>query len=330
MENKIDFMKVLGLIGVGLIINELFKSEKSVSKTSIKKISDCTPELLRFNNKLTPSLERIENLKRAHLTIRKKVREYFTRHTNISKPEFFIQGSYKMKTLIEPPNLECDVDLGVYFGEKPPVTYNTIQKYIKEALDTHTSRGVELKQKCVRLHYAFDFHIDLPIYYMGQNRKTIYFGSRSEEWIPSDPRKFISWFNLKTKGKPQLVRIIRYFKAWSANIQHRSARKMPSGLALSLLAINFYRKSSRDDVAFCLTALSIYKHLNDYYVSDWSVKMPVAPYDNVIDRFSNTQRNAFLDELKEMSTLVSQAVTSNNRRAALMKWRKIFGQQFEM
>jgi hypothetical protein len=330
MNKKNDLLALITLVGLGWVIYKLIDSNSVKSKPLIAKASDCTPEFVTFCKRISISTNRVENLKKAHTAIRKKVRDYFDNYTDIEKPEFFIQGSYKMKTLIEPPNLKCDVDLGVYFYDRPSVSYSTIQKYLKEALDKHTTQGVELKQKCVRLHYVFDFHIDLPIYYMGKNGKTIYFGSRSEEWIPSDPRKFILWFKLKTNGKPQLVRIIRYFKSWAANIQHRSARKMPSGLALTLLTINFYRKSSRDDVAFCLTALSIYKHLNDYYVSDWSIKMPVAPYDNVIERFSNTQRNAFLNELKEMSTLVSQAVTSNNRRAALMKWRKIFGQQFEI
>ncbi len=330
MKGRDELYKLLTIVGIGLIGYKLIGTKDDDKRTIVSKKSDCSIYFLKFNQRISINSQRVENLKSAHKAIRRKVRDYFERYTDVPKPEFFIQGSYKMKTLIEPPDLKCDVDLGVYFKEKPKVSFVTLQRYLKEALDNHTSLGIELKQNCVRLNYVFDFHIDLPIYYLGRNVETIYFGSRNADWVHSDPRKFIEWFKAKTIGKSRLVRIIRYFKAWSSYIKYKKAKKMLSGLALTLLVIRFYKDTSRDDVAFCKTALSIYKYLKETPVDNWLIKMPVSPYDNVIDRLTYSQRNSFLDEFKEMTIIASEAITSTNSRTAQMKWRKIFGQQFEL
>jgi hypothetical protein len=233
-----------------------------------------------------------------------------------------------MKTLIEPMDLQCDVDLGVYFPEKPQVEFRTLQKHLKEALDSHTSMGVVVKQNCVRLNYVNDFHIDLPIYHVAKNGKTIFYGSQGKNWIPSDPKKFILWFKIKTNGKPRLVRTIRYLKAWANNVKVKTGKKMPSGLVLTLWAIKYYKDSPRDDLAFTYTSLNIYKNLKGTSVSKWEAKMPIAPFDNTLERFTSSQRNAFLDELKEMAVNAAECICAKNSIASLIKWRKIFGVRF--
>jgi hypothetical protein len=72
MESKNNFLKLLGLIGAGVLINELLFSTKASPKLNVSRNSNCTKEFLTFNNKITLSAERVENLKRAHTTIRKK------------------------------------------------------------------------------------------------------------------------------------------------------------------------------------------------------------------------------------------------------------------
>ncbi|MEO9484058.1 MAG: nucleotidyltransferase [Ekhidna sp.] len=169
IENLIA-LGVLTLLG-GLVYTATRK------KFVITHESNCDELLKRFNKLVDIHPEKVANLRRAHETIRNKIESYFYHKTNLPIPEFYIQGSYKMKTVVENRNIKCDVDLAVIFPEYPGVKLETLQNHIKSALRNHTSRGVVNKTPCVRLTYVRDFHIDLPIYFKDRYGK-MYFGSR--------------------------------------------------------------------------------------------------------------------------------------------------------
>ena len=320
---------LLRLLAIGLITwigSEIFQSDDE--ELEISDASDCDKIFKRFNRRIEISPEKVEKLKRAHYTIRDKVVKYIQYNTNLPIPQFFIQGSYKTKTLIENTNLKSDVDLGVFFPYKPRISIEAIQSHIKRALQGHTRYGVTVKISCVRLNYVSDFHIDLPIYFIDQSTGRAYYGAQGYEWEESDPKGFISWFNNQTKKKPQLHRIIRYLKAWLENVKQKSGRKLPSGLAMTLWAIEFYQKDTRDDVAFIQTSLSILEYLNNNYKKSWNSFMPVAPYDDVLDRLNSSQKDFFYDELRSMSEIGMEALTAKNKTQAVKKWRKVFGSKF--
>jgi len=296
-------------------------------KFEITEESNCDDLLKRFNKVIDIHPEKVANLKRAHETIRNKIQSYFYKNTNLPMPEFYIQGSYKMKTVVENRNIKCDVDLAVIFPEYPGVKLETLQGYIRNALWNHTTRGVITKTPCVRLTYVKDFHIDLPIYYKDLNGK-LYFGSRGNDWKLSDPKAFVEWFKRRTANKPQLIRVIRYLKAWADHTKTKEGITFPSGLTLSLWAIKHYQSSTRDDIALFYTCSGILKYLDDNFKYQWEAKMPVAPFDNVLSRLSSSQKSAFYDKLKEMVSLVTEAVSANSQSKAIPKWSRIFGNRF--
>jgi len=323
MKKGTENLIALGIIGfVGGLI---FGTKKKFEITSK---SNCDNFFKRFNDIITIHPDKVANLSKAHGTIKNKVRNYFRTQTNLPIPDFYIQGSYKMKTIVENQDLKCDVDLAVIFPRNPGVTIETLQNHIKKALNNHTSRGIMIKINCVRLNYVRDFHIDLPIYYSDTNTGNMYFGSRGFYWEKSNPKAFIEWFKSKTVKKPQLIRIIRYLKAWSEYNKHKMGKKFPSGLALTLWAIEHYQYSSRDDIALFNTCSNILKYLNDNFKFQWSAKMPVEPYDNVLNRLSSSQQSGFYDELKHMVSLMAEALSSDNQNAAKRCWMKVFGSRF--
>ncbi len=320
---------LLRLIGLGILVlagNELFKSNKKFKITSK---SNCDESFRRFNQSITIHSDKVAKLRRAHNTIRKRISEYFYNYTNYPIPDFYIQGSYKTKTIIENTDSLCDVDLGVFFPCNPGVHVETLQKHIKKALDGHTSKGVEIITNCVRLNYVKDFHVDLPIYYTDSFWGKTYFGRRGHRWERSEPKEFVNWFKEVTYRKPQLVRIIRYLKAWANNTKIKTGKKLPSGLALTIWAIKFYEGSKRDDVAFFKTCTGILKYLDDYYKSSWSAEMPVEPYDNILDRLNNFQKSLFYDEFKIMVSISADAVSSLKKYDAIRFWKQVFGYRFK-
>lgn len=319
-------IRLLALGIIGYFGSAFFKSDKKFQITSK---SNCDDAFKQFNLLITICPEKVVKLRRAHNTIRKKITDYFNKTAKIPVPSFFIQGSYKTKTIIENSNTLCDIDLGVFFSEDPGVYPDTLQNHIKKALNGHTSRGVEIKTNCVRLNYVSDFHIDLPIYYQDKYSNKIYFGRRGHHWEQSDPKEFVNWFRTATYGKPQLVRIIRYLKAWADKAKTNSGRKLPSGLALTLWAIEFYESSKRDDIAFFKTSIGILNYLSDNFKGSWTAEMPVEPYDNVLDRLNSTQKSFFYNEFKEMISISADAVSASSKSEALKNWKQIFGYRFK-
>jgi len=312
------------VLGIAYAVGkEVFKSDE---KFEITDDSNCDDLFKKFNQTITIHPDKVANLRRAHNTIRSKVSAYFEKYTNLPIPNFYIQGSYKMGTVVEYRSTICDVDLGVFFPQHPNMNVETIQNHIKKALIGHTSKGVTIKANCVRLNYVQDFHIDLPIYYIDSYSNKIYFGSRGYEWEHSEPKAFIAWFQKKTRNKPQLIRIIRYLKAWSDHTKAKTRRKFPSGLALTLWAIKFYEKSNRDDLAFFIISSKIMEYLDNEH--NWNAIMPVAPFDDVMDRLTMSQKDAFYQEIGKMVSLAADAVSAPNKLNAGAKWRKIFGNRF--
>ncbi|MCB0497229.1 MAG: hypothetical protein KDC79_13905 [Cyclobacteriaceae bacterium] len=316
------------LIALGLLAlfgGLLYTSNRK--KFEITKESNSDELLKRFNKLIDIHPDKIASLKKAHETIRSKLKNYFYQNTTLPIPDFYIQGSYKMKTVVENRNIKSDVDLAVIFSEYPGVKLETLQNHIKSALWNHTTQGVIIKNPCVRLTYVRDFHIDLPIYFKGKNGK-LYFGSRGNDWQPSDPKAFVEWFQKNTAGKPQIVRIIRYLKAWADHTKTKRGIKFPSGLALSLWAIKYYQSSTRDDVALFNTCSGILYYLDKNFKYQWQAKMPVAPLDNVLSKLSDSQKSAFYEELKEMVSLMTEAVSAKSLSKARPKWNRIFGDRF--
>ena len=310
--------------GVGYVIYKGFFASDEIKVTDA---SDNHYNFLRFNDTISISSEKVSNLRSAHNSIRNKLTDYFSNYSHIPPIQFFIQGSYKMGTMVENMNQFSDVDLGIYFQEKTDIEISTLQGHIKQALTGHTSRGLEVKKMCVRLNYVRDFHIDLPIYYKNYYG-TIYFGSKAYGWQKSDPKNFIEWFKEKTQNKPQLIRIIRYLKAWSDYRKHKTNKNYPSGLVLTLWAIEYYIEDNRDDVAFTYTCDRILEYLDANCQFDWKAEIPVAPYDNTLNKITENQKEYFYHDFNDMVREAIEAISSSAAISAKRKWKNIFGYRF--
>lgn len=80
-----------------------------------------------------------------------------------------------MKTAIMPlDGDEFDLDNGVYLrgystDQDDWPAAQTVHTWVKEAVEKHTSNSPIDKNTCIRVVYEDKYHIDLPIYIMGEN-----------------------------------------------------------------------------------------------------------------------------------------------------------------
>jgi hypothetical protein len=318
-------VNILMAIGGFKLLHSLLKGKKEL----VNDKSNCNLEFLDFNINLNITKTKKRKLQKARKSIQDKIRAYFNDQPKFTLPKFSTQGSSKIGTMIRTTSDQCDYDVGIYFFSKPTKTFKTIQNHVKKALTGHTKSKISLLNKCVRANYSGDFHIDMPIYYT-LDQKTFYLGSKSEDWVICDSKLFKDWVEAETKNKPQVIRIIRYLKAWSNYYSYRYGRKTPSGLAFTIWTIKYYEGHERDDVAFINSTTRILEYLNNNWKSDWQCKMPVAPEDNVLEKFNKSQRENLLKAFKELVEQGILALFSNNKSDAIVIWKKQFGKRFNI
>lgn len=118
----------------------------------------------QFNDELS-----VRDLKKSMMInsrehLREKIRKSFEQNHKGYSPKFYIQGSYKLKTLIRTKDDTCDMDDGVYFSSNPDnVTGTTLQRWVKNAVEGTTDATPTHKKKCIRVDYKAGYNIDLPV-----------------------------------------------------------------------------------------------------------------------------------------------------------------------
>lgn len=309
----------MGLAAGGLIITKLITNEDE----NYNDMANTHNQFLKFeqNISLTPSKK--AKLIASRTALQDRILRYFRIYTDLPTPKFYIQGSYKMKTMVLDKEGTYDVDLGVYFLNNFPLNYvaYTVQNHIANAVRMHTTEGVEHRDKCIRVIYRGDFDIDLPVYYkMPYDNPHL---ATKTSWQKSDPKELCDWFEKQRKLKDvngQMLRLIKYFKVWANN----RTRKMPSGIAFTVWVAENFKTNSRDDIAFYETARAIKSSLS------WGVscRNPATPFDDLTSKLDSIQKRNFIDSLDNLITEAEIALKQESQEKALSIWNKHLGNKF--
>jgi hypothetical protein len=212
----------------------------------------------KFNTEIQITDSKKDRMIISRENLRKKIKDYFKNNHDEYTPSFYIQGSYKIGTLIRTKDDTCDIDDGVWFDSNPnDVTCTTLQTWVKNAVEG-TTDDIQHRKKCITVNYKADYNIDLPIYvYDEENDENPSLAIKNGDWREDDPKEMIDAFNTAKDSKGQLLKIVRYLKAWC----DYKREKMPSGLAMTILAMNNFQTNNRDDIALKFTLIEIEKAL---------------------------------------------------------------------
>lgn len=291
-------------------------------------MANCNKHFLSYNTKISLPDSKAQNIITKHNTLRGIIENYFKAKDGYKIPEFYIQGSYKMKTMVLKKDNTYDVDLGVYFREKPLHTCTTVQGHVLSSVSTHTTGGAKHLQKCIRVIYAGDFNIDLPVYYQTPSDKIAWIAVKNGNWRQDDPEELVKWFDLQrkkeVKNDGQLIRIVKYLKRWA----NEKNFKTPSGAALTVWAGKYFEpKADRDDISLSQTINAIKRSLF------WSVscECPVEPKDDLLSNLDIDQKVKFKDALTTLCTDAEAAISTYTSEADAIKlWKKHLGDKFTL
>ena len=295
-------------------------------------MANCHPLFLEFTVNISLLKSKKDRMISSRETVRNLIRNHFILHHPEYEPMFFIQGSNKMGLPIRNGDDTCDLDDGVYFLRKPDISPTTLQKWVLEAVQGHTSGGQQHRKKCIRVIYVQDYHIDLPVYYKSETDKHPFLAVKDTGWESSDPREFVKWFVGQKDKKGQLVRIIKALKAWCDKRERSSQYKMPSGLCMTLLACNHIAYNDRDDLALRDTLKNIQRAIDDtrFKTAKWTCKMPTTPFDDLFEKYDVVLKRNFLAALDNFYQDAQLSIQERNERKASLLWRKHLGERFPL
>jgi|CXWL01.1.fsa_nt_gi hypothetical protein len=292
-------------------------------------MADCHDLFQSFFDKIRLSKTKKEYLEAAKEAIRERIIKYFKNEMKIGPPKFHVQGSFSMGTIINPLDGGYDIDDGIYLQnlnadknkwESP----ETVHRWICEAVKGHTKEEPVDKNTCVRVIYAGEYHVDLPIYVVWGN--VAYIAEKGTAgWHKSDPKAFTDWFkNQMSSRGDQLLRVVCYLKAWADN-QPKSP-KMPSGLLLTILAANQFVSAQRDDDALSKTVNA----MAAYMMASNVVLNPVDSSEDIARKVSQIEMNNFKLNLKILKEQCSEAINKQEELEASKIWERVFGDRFEV
>jgi len=287
----------------------------------------CNNLFLKFLSEITIKTECSKNLKRGREAIKREIENYFANELKVGMPDFRLQGSYSLKTMIEPlnPKDEYDLDDGIYLKHtdddisKP--TAQTVSSWIINAVKAHTKKKPKNKKNCVRVIYADGYHIDLAIYRKIDGK---YHLARlgEDQWVPSDARAFNNWFYERLERNEQMRSCIKYLKAWkdfnSGDLK---------GIHLTVLVgLNYVSVTDRDDKSLVETVGKIINYLEQ----EEAIWNPVDQNENMIADWSGEKIENVITAFKELSDEASGALNEQDKNKASKKWWTLFGDRFPL
>lgn len=285
-------------------------------------MANCHNLFGEFNTEISLASNKKSKMTTSKDGIRERIRKYFKEHHSEYIPKFYIQGSYKMKTGIRTKDDICDLDDGVYFFRTPDVTATTLQNWIWDSVNGYTTTSPEHRKKCIRNIFSGDYEIDIPVYYKvsGQEYKI---AVKNNGWEDSDPKALIDWFNSNKDANGKIVKVIKELKAWC----DYKRNKMPSGLAMTILAMNAKNNivlNDRDDILLTDILREIKKNL----AQKFECIVPATPKDNLFADYDENRKTNFLNNLDSFLSDAEAALKEQNHLKASKLWQKHLGNRF--
>ena len=285
-------------------------------------MANCTKLFGEFNKEITPSVEQMQKMKTSREALESKISDVIQEKYGMTA-SYYTQGSgaQQMKIIIIKANGTYDADRGIYLPEQPEVSAKTVQEDVLDAVKDHTDGGAEHRRKCIRVLYKCAYNIDFPVYYEAAGESFAYLATKDNGWIKDDPSMMIEWFGEYKDDDGQLLRIVKYLKAWASE----RSFKMPSGIALTVWAARYFISvANRDDMCLVqvLTAIQRAILLSVKCIS------PVEPFDDLTSKLTDDQKKKFKNALADFCVDAQKAIDSENQLEASRIWRKYLGGRF--
>lgn len=291
-----------------------------------------------LNKRVRPSDEQFEFLRENKDLLKAHLEQDLRRRCGYPV-SIWLQGSYKLHTLIRPIHKgEYDVDVGVYVewgDDDDAISPIDLRDYIQDSLTAFakTNGAVRYvadppKQRCSRIHFEKQFHIDTPVYHHNTDSSVARLATMDNAWEFSDPEEMVAWFQERLDGaeRAQARRLTRYMKAWAALKFDNDTESKPSSLMLTVLCVDAYLDAvdytaTDDDDALLAVVDSIHTRLSN----NSFVENPISSdQDDNLNRLSDDGNERFLVALGQLSEICQRATAEEEEADSVAAWTDAF------
>jgi hypothetical protein len=308
---------------------------------------DCSSEMSKFHsNEVTlPKAEQVEMRDRRDAG-RKRLQKGLERDGVALPSEQASQGSYAMRTMVQDPQYDYDIDDGAYFEKAgltdasgTELTPLASRQMVCRALrqDERLKHDAIIKPNCVRQPYPQGYHIDIPVYRilrgtdLNGGDTVSYELASGDSWVGSDARAVTGWFNgyvtELNEGEAdgsQLRRIVRLTKKF-ARSRLPWKERTTSGICVTKLVVDsFVARVDRDDLSLRDTWNAVHRILS----GTLRIQHPVSGTSDLApegDPEVGFLRQCVRDALRDLQGLDSSDCT---RAKAREIWDKVFNTSF--
>lgn len=298
-------------------------------------------EFNEFWDKIKLSDSKEDNLREKRRKIKDSIIDYFKDREDYCMPELLLQGSMAMHTTINPLDEDYDIDCGVYIKPKE-IDYKEQSTWpnIKELHDIVAdackaqNRTIDtLKDTCVRVKYADEFHIDFPIYIKDWDDENFIsrLAHKKDGWIKSNALANTKYYLEQKDEKGDNLRyIVMFLKAMVdyQNYIENGIKTDISGFELTMMACRDYTTDGCAglDTIWHKTIEEMLKKCRDF---DESLKKPVTGDELWKDK-TQAEKKSFIKLLEYAQEKTRKAIQTQSEKEASELYREIFGDRFPL
>lgn len=247
------------------------------------------------------------------------------------------QGSWAHETIIRPAaGLEFDADFLVQLSEDEARNENprSYANAVYTALSDHAIYGgmSSKKDRCVRVTYANDCHIDIITYVVMANGRQVIVNRNTNEFEDTNPVGFSEWIQekdrLTNRNLPKAVRLLKYLR------DHQKAFKLKSVLLTTMVGniVDSWRDLDGDyykDVP--TTLLHLVEDLDRWLQAQWTkphLADPSCPATSFNHRWTDSEFAAFRNSIHKLAPKIREAFDASTLGDSIAAWRRVFGPAF--
>lgn len=244
----------------------------------------------------------------------------------------YLQGSYALGTGIKPQRDEFDVDvvLVLDLNKRPADSKNpkAIIEWVAERarLDSFWKGKISTEERCVRVNYAGDFHLDIvPVIESHTGRDEIYIpGKHEDNWQKlSNPIGYIRWF--ESVGDDKLYKFkdtVKLFKCWAATKFGIESGPKPI-LLTTLVGLKYENRYNSLAETFTCTAESLRSYV-DAYSTVPIIQNPSLHSEDLAVHWTDDTFKLFKDKIKYCAQKAREALDHQDYEESKKLWKEVF------